>query len=174
MDYSTKVVTLLLPMAFTLVLLIYGLSFIISRTEFGREFEDSFYKSYTSRYEENGYHEVMIGEKSFYEKDEDSNFYITKVITRDKSFLKSGIVALVLENESGSSTILPVTKDNNYTYYIDNTLEKSCVRKVVDFSRSFTNPTTRYFFYLTQEDNDAIIDLLLSTNGLESTQLGSN
>ena len=174
MDYSTNAVTRLIPIILSLTLLIYVASFVISHTKFGKEFEDSLDKSYISQYEEDGYHEVIIDEKSFYEKDEDSNYQITKVVSKDKSFLESGKVALLLENESGNSAILPLTKNNNCTSYIDKTLEKSYVRKVVDFSHSATNPDTRYFLYLTQEDNDAIIDLLLSTNGFESTQFSSN
>jgi hypothetical protein len=174
MDYSTKVLTQLIPIILSLTLLIYVASFVISHTKFGRELEDTLDESYISQYEEDGYHEVIIGEKSFYEKDEDSNYQIAKVVSKDKSFLESGKVVLLLENESGNSAILPITKNNNYTSYIDKTLEKSYVRKVIDFSHSAITPDIRYFVYLTQEDNDTIIDLLLSTNGLESTQLSSN
>ncbi|ADL36109.1 hypothetical protein bpr_II171 (plasmid) [Butyrivibrio proteoclasticus B316] len=146
-----------------MVISIYSFSLFISQTSFGKDFASTIEMDAIKKLERQGYHEITINGNSFYENDSDSNYEISRVVSKDKTLFHKAAVALLIENEDGESDTINVLQ-GGYVSVIDKTLDKSYVRKVIDCSRSAINPTTKYFVYLTPKDSDTITNLMLSTH----------
>ena len=112
-----------------------------------------------------GYHAVKIGDETFYEKDEDSNYIIEGVVSKDGTFLSDPVIDLSIKNDSGKSEKLAITDVDDFV--IDDGIEQSYVRKVVT-----ADNRTKYYAYLTTSDEKQLTELVASKYGLEVTVLG--
>lgn len=106
------------------------------------------------------YNAVEINGETFYEKEEDSNYAIDSVATKDNSTLKNPRVILILRNDNGNADTLDLGETKTYEQIQGVSVEKSYVRKVTSNPASATESSTKYFLYLTPEDDKKLTKIV--------------
>ena len=106
------------------------------------------------------YNAVEINGETFYEKEEDSNFAIDSVVTKDGNFFEYPKTILLLVNDSGNVDSLNLRETETYDQIQGVSVEKSYIRKVTRNPDSNLESSTKYFLYLTQEDDEKLSTII--------------
>ncbi len=106
------------------------------------------------------YNTVEINGETFYEKEEDSNFAIDSVATKDGNFFAYPKTILILRNDDGNVDSLDLGKTETYEQIQGVSVDKSYIRKVTSNPASNLESSTKYFLYLTQEDDKKLSTII--------------
>lgn len=106
------------------------------------------------------YNAVEINGETFYEKEEDSNFAIDSVVTKDGNFFEYPKTILLLVNDSGNVDSLDLRETEAYEQIQGVSVEKSYIRKVTSNPASNLESSTKYFLYLTKDDDEKLLAII--------------